>query len=57
VLGKRMPGFAGDTLDQSRGRVEKYYRVYRLRRIEEDPSPTFLGFPIFIYHVVEKVAG
>jgi len=25
--------------------------------LEEHPSPTFLGFPVFIYNMVEKVAA
>ncbi len=56
VLGRRMPGFVGDTLYQSQRRLRNYYRACHLRLVEEHPSPTFLGFPVFIYHVVEKVA-
>jgi SAM-dependent methyltransferase len=57
LLGRRMPGFVGDTLYQSRRRLGNYYRACHLRLVEEHPSPTFLAFPVFIYHVVEKVAG
>jgi hypothetical protein len=57
LLGKRLPGFVGDTLYQSRRRLRNYYRACHLRLVEEHPSPTFLGFPVFIYHVVEKVAA
>lgn len=55
-LGKRLPGVIGDTLYQSRRRLGNYYRAGRLRMVKEPPSPTFLGFPVFIYQVVEKVA-
>lgn len=57
LLGRRLPGFVGDTLYQSRRRLGNYYRACDLRLVEEHPSLTFLGFPVFIYHVVEKVAG
>ena len=57
LLGRRLPGFVGDTLYQSRRRLGNYYRACHLRLVEEHPSPTFMGFPVFIYHVVEKVAA
>jgi len=57
LLGRRVPGFVGDTLYQSRRRLRNYYWASHLRLVEEHPSPTFLGFPVFIYHVVEKVAA
>jgi SAM-dependent methyltransferase len=57
VLARRLPGFLGDTIYQSRRRLGNYYRAAHLRLVEEHPSQMFLGFPVFIYHVVEKVAG
>ena len=57
LLGTRLPGFVGDTLYQSRRRLGNYYRACHLHLHEEHPSPLFLGFPVFLYHVDEKVAG
>lgn len=57
VTGKRLPGFLGDTVYQSRRRIATHYRNNRFRLLQNSPSPTFLGFPVFIYHSVEKVAG
>jgi len=55
LTGRRLPGFLGDTLYQGRRRLGMYYRQNRLRFVREGPSKTFLGFPVFIYHVVRKV--
>jgi hypothetical protein len=57
LFGRRLPGFVGDTLYQSRRRLGNCYRRSHLRLVEEHPSRTFLGFPVFIYRIVEKVAG
>jgi SAM-dependent methyltransferase len=54
VTGRRLPGFWGDTLYQSEGRLRKYYDEGGLELIERHPSPGFLGAPVFIYHVLRR---
>jgi ubiquinone/menaquinone biosynthesis C-methylase UbiE len=55
TVGKRLPSFLGDTLYQSRTRLQRYYRRSGLELTPEHPSRSFLGLPVFIYHSVEKV--
>jgi len=52
--GRRLPGFMGDTLFQSRRRLTKYYDGNSLKLQQEYLSPSFLGFPVFIYHSLVK---
>jgi SAM-dependent methyltransferase len=54
VTGRALPGFWGDTLYQSKSRLNRYYRQNGLRLIQDVPGQTFLGFPVFINHIVEK---
>lgn len=54
---RRLPGFWGDTIYQSPSRLQAYYRAAGLALVQAHPSPTFAGAPVFIYHVVEKVAA
>jgi SAM-dependent methyltransferase len=56
LTGRRLPGFLGDTLYQTRRRIEASYRTNGMRLLHEIPSPTFLGLPVFLYHSLEKVA-
>jgi SAM-dependent methyltransferase len=52
--GRVLPGFLGDTIHQTRGRLLRQYERHGLRLRREHPSPRFLGLPVFIYHTVER---
>jgi SAM-dependent methyltransferase len=54
VVGKRLPGFWGDSILQTPGRLRRLYNANRLSLREETPSRKFLGFPVFIYHRVSR---
>lgn len=54
VTGRRLFGFFGDTIYQSRSRLQNYYAANSLRIFTDTPSRTFLGFPVFIYQTVKK---
>jgi hypothetical protein len=54
LLGRRLPGFLGDTLFQSEARLRRYYRSSGLTFDSAIPSRRFLGQPVFIGHVVRK---
>lgn len=56
VTGRRLPGYLGDTIYQSRRRLTRYYRENGLRAVGETHSGTFLRFPVFIYHAIRKVS-
>ncbi len=49
AIGRRFPGFLGDTIYQSRPRLGRAYRRLGLRVIEDTRAPAFLGLPVFIY--------
>ncbi|MGO9245448.1 MAG: class I SAM-dependent methyltransferase [Verrucomicrobiia bacterium] len=55
VTGRRLSGFWGDTLYQTHGRLLRYYRRDGLKLLESRSGKTFLGFPVFIYHLVERI--
>jgi hypothetical protein len=54
VAGRRLPGFWGDTLYQTHGRLLQYYQRDGLKLLETRTGKGFLGLPVFIYHTVEK---
>jgi SAM-dependent methyltransferase len=54
LLGRRLPGFLGDTLFQSEARMRGYYRAGGLRLESGAHSARFLGQPVFITHVIRK---
>jgi SAM-dependent methyltransferase len=54
VLGRRLPGFLGDTLFQSEARLRRYYCSTGLTLEVVIPSRRFLGARVFIGHVVRK---
>jgi len=56
LSGRGLPGFLGDTVFQSRRRLGDTYRAHGLVLVRDVPSPTFLGLPVFIYHLVQKCA-
>jgi len=51
---RSLPGFWGDTLYQSKSRLNRYCRNNRLRLVRDVSGGTFLGFPVFINQIVEK---
>jgi hypothetical protein len=57
LTGARLPGFIGDTLYQSRARLERYYRREGLELLADPPARGYLGAPVFIYHTVRRVAA
>lgn len=52
---RRLPGFVGDTIYQSRRRLAKYYRECGLAVIEDTPSKSFCGLAVFIQQMIQKV--
>jgi SAM-dependent methyltransferase len=56
ATGRRLLGFLGDTVYQSHRRLSKYYWENGLSIIQETPGKDFLGFPVFIYQVIEKTS-
>jgi len=55
LTARRLPGFVGDTLYQSSRRLNDYYREFGFLLERETPAPTFVGKPVFIYHVLRRV--
>jgi ubiquinone/menaquinone biosynthesis C-methylase UbiE len=55
LTGQRLPGFLGDTITQTKRRLNWLYRRNGLSLISETPSPGFLGLPVFIYHEIQKI--
>jgi ubiquinone/menaquinone biosynthesis C-methylase UbiE len=51
---RRLPGFAGDTIYQSRRRLRRYFKSNQLQIVSQRQK-YFLGFPVFIY--TEVVSG
>jgi SAM-dependent methyltransferase len=56
LTGRRLPGFLGDTIYQSRRRLARYFQENQLSLRQDTPSKSFLGFPVFIYQEVEKLS-
>jgi len=54
ITGRRLPGFLGDTIYQSRRRLAKYFREQDLFLIKDIASKRFLGFPVFTFQTLEK---
>lgn len=54
LLHTRLPGFLGDTLYQSRRRLDRYYRRSGLRITSESKSDSYLGFPVFLHQVLVR---
>jgi SAM-dependent methyltransferase len=55
LMGRRLPGFWGDTIYQSERRLRRYYQRTGLE-ITPTPAPRFVGAPVFIYHALRKRA-
>jgi SAM-dependent methyltransferase len=54
LTGRRLPGWLGDTIFQSRGRLRAYYERYGLTVLADPAAPKFAGLPVFIYHALER---
>ena len=54
ATGRRLPGFLGDTIYQSRRRLARYYREHGLSLTHETASAEFLGSPVFIYQRLKR---
>jgi SAM-dependent methyltransferase len=54
LLGRRLPGWHGDTAYVTPRRLARHYARSGLRLVAHTPSPTFLGLPVFLYHAVER---
>jgi SAM-dependent methyltransferase len=54
IVGRRLPGFWGDTLYQTHSRLLKYYRSQGLRLVQSQTGKRFLGLTVFLYHTAEK---
>ena len=54
LSGRRLPGFVGDTLYQSRARLDRYYRECGFTLERESPAPRYMGLPVFIYHEMAR---
>lgn len=53
--GRRLPGFLGDSIFQSSRVLRRYYDREGLRVREAPRARTFLGAPVFIYEVLERL--
>jgi SAM-dependent methyltransferase len=57
LTGRRLPGFLGDTIYQSRRRLAKYFREDGFSLLEDTPGRRFLGLTVFTYQLLEKDDG
>lgn len=53
--GRRLPGFIGGTIFQSRRRLTRHYGKAGLALIEDRPAPRFFRSPVFIYHTLSRI--
>ncbi len=57
VAGGKLPGKYGDTVYVTHRRLAQLYARHGLILRVHTPSPTFMGFPVFIYHSAERSAA
>jgi SAM-dependent methyltransferase len=55
VIGRKLPGWLGDTAYVSHRRLAALYARHGFRLRRYVPSPRFFGLPVFIYHSVERI--
>jgi len=55
LTGKRIRGWVGDTLYQSRRRLDRYYSMTGLVLDDETAGRRFLAFAVFVYHRLRKL--
>ena len=53
--GRRLPGFIGDTVYQTRRRLQRYYDRFGLEIVEDRPTQPFMGAPVFIYQTLRRI--
>lgn len=56
LSGRRLPGFLGDTVYQSRARLRRYYEGSGLELLDERPAARFMGAPVFLYHTLRRTS-
>jgi hypothetical protein len=54
LFGRRLPGWLGDTLCQTDGRMRQYFRQSRLEVEQAPDAARFLGLPVFHYYLLRK---
>ncbi len=54
-LGTEPQKLKGGAIYQSRKRLKKYYKLNGFKLLEDPPARKFLGFPVFIYHKIQKL--
>ena len=54
LTGRRLPGFVGDTVYQTRRRLQRYYESVGLEVVEDRPTQPFMGAPVFIYQTLRR---
>ena len=54
LTGRRLPGFLGRGLYQSRRRLRRYYDRHQLELLEDSAAPFFFNAPVFIDHTVRR---
>jgi SAM-dependent methyltransferase len=54
TVGWRLPAWLGDSIYQSRSRLARLFAHSKLVVVDDSKSPTFLGFPVFTYQILEK---
>ena len=50
----RLPGFLGDTIYQSRRRLNGHFRANGLSIVSDQQAKRFLGLPVFTAQVIQK---
>ena len=53
-LGTEPEKLKGGAIYQSRRRLKKYYKENKFKLLEDAPAKKYLGFPVFIYHTIQK---
>ncbi len=54
LTGWQLPGFLGDTIYQSRARLQQTFEQNQLEVIDDTPAPTFLRRPVLIYQRLRR---
>ena len=54
IFARRLPGFLGDTIYQSDGRMARYYQQSGLTLEGRLPFRKFMGLPVFMGHLLRK---
>jgi hypothetical protein len=54
-VGRRLPGFIGDTLYQAEPRLRRHYADAGLALERSVLGRTFAGFPVFIHHRLRRL--